>query len=206
MNNHFFQMSFLFIKCRTFIFKRILILMIIKEKALENHKSLLKTHLNTFVSNVFLTLKFLNFANLSLTKVIHFCIIQSMDASYIHDIKKQLYLKHNYNLGMKNGKIKKINQHRKVLNFGAFFLSLQLYPGYEMLTLDIILSKNIEGYAPLFDQVKLWMDMLLWVVALMLVQAIQAFRFNLVNLITKAKPFTTISTPIVARIPNEMFR
>jgi hypothetical protein len=75
MNNHFFQMSFLFIKCRTFIFKRILILMIIKEKALENHKSLLKTHLNTFVSNVFLTLKFLNFANLSLTKVIHFCII-----------------------------------------------------------------------------------------------------------------------------------
>jgi hypothetical protein len=28
----------------------------------------------------------------------------------------------------------------------------------------------------------------------------------LVNLITKAKAFTTISTPIVARIPNEMFR
>jgi hypothetical protein len=55
---------------------------------------------------------------------------------------------------MKNGKIKKINQQRKVFNFGAFFLLLYLYPNYEMLTLDIILSKSsfdIEGYAPLFD-------------------------------------------------------
>jgi hypothetical protein len=55
---------------------------------------------------------------------------------------------------MKNGKLKKINQHRKVFNFGNFFLFLYLYLGYEMLTLDIILSKfvfDIEGYAPLFD-------------------------------------------------------
>jgi hypothetical protein len=55
---------------------------------------------------------------------------------------------------MKIGKIKKINQHRKAFNFGACFLLLYLYPGYEMLTLDIILSKksfDIKGYAPLFD-------------------------------------------------------
>jgi hypothetical protein len=55
---------------------------------------------------------------------------------------------------LKNGKIKTINQHRKVFNFGAFFLLLYLYPGYEMLTLDIILSKksfDMKGYAPLFD-------------------------------------------------------
>jgi len=49
---------------------------------------------------------------------------------------------------MKNAKIKKINPHRKVFNFGTFFLLLYLYPGYEMLTLDIIFSKksfDIEG-------------------------------------------------------------
>ncbi len=100
---------------------------------------------------------------------------------------------------MKNGKFNKINQHRKIFNFGAYFLLLYLYPSYEMLTLDIILSQksfDIERYAPMFDQVKLWMDMLLWVVMLMLVQGIQAFRFNLVNLTTKAKAFTTIFTPI----------
>jgi hypothetical protein len=41
-----------------------------------------------------------------------------------------------------------------------------------MLTLDIIFLKksfDIEKYAPLFDYVKFWMDMPLWVVALMLV-------------------------------------
>jgi hypothetical protein len=37
--------------------KRILILMIIKEKALEIHKILLKTHLNIFVSNAFFYLE-----------------------------------------------------------------------------------------------------------------------------------------------------
>jgi len=47
---------------------------------------------------------------------------------------------------MKNGNIKKINQHRKVFNFGTFFLLLYLYPGYEMLTLDIILSKKKIWY------------------------------------------------------------
>jgi hypothetical protein len=52
----------------------ILILMNIKAKAYEIHKILLKTHLNIFISsNVFLTLKIMNFENVSLTKVIHFC-------------------------------------------------------------------------------------------------------------------------------------
>jgi hypothetical protein len=67
----------------------------IKEKALEIHKILLKPHLNIFVSNVFLTLKIMNFENLSLTKVIHFCVILSMDALYMHDIKKYT-IKNNY--------------------------------------------------------------------------------------------------------------
>jgi hypothetical protein len=49
--------------------------MIIRAKTLELHKIILKTHLNIFVSNVFLTLKIMNFENLSLTKVIHFCVI-----------------------------------------------------------------------------------------------------------------------------------
>jgi hypothetical protein len=55
---------------------------------------------------------------------------------------------------MKNGKFNKINQHRKIFNFGAYFLLLYLYPSYEMLTLDIILSQksfDIERYAPMFD-------------------------------------------------------
>ncbi len=42
--------------------------MIKKEKALEIGEIHLKTHLNTFVSNMFLTLKVMNFKNVSLTK------------------------------------------------------------------------------------------------------------------------------------------
>jgi hypothetical protein len=41
--------------------------MIIKENALEIHKITLKAHLNIFVSNVFLTLKIMNFEKTSLT-------------------------------------------------------------------------------------------------------------------------------------------
>jgi hypothetical protein len=52
--------------------KRILTLMIMKEKLLEINKFHFKTHLNIFVSNVFLTLKIMNFENVSLAKVIHF--------------------------------------------------------------------------------------------------------------------------------------
>jgi hypothetical protein len=52
--------------------KRILTLMIIKKKSLEINKIHFKMHLNIFVSNVFLTLKIMNFENVPLTKVIHF--------------------------------------------------------------------------------------------------------------------------------------
>jgi hypothetical protein len=68
--------------------KRILILMIIKEKELEINKFILKTHLNIFVSNLFLTMKIMNFEILSLTKVIHFFVIYSMHALY-----KEIYNK-----------------------------------------------------------------------------------------------------------------
>jgi len=46
--------------------------MIIKEKSLKINKIHFKMHLNIFVSNVFLTLKIMNFENVSLTKVIQF--------------------------------------------------------------------------------------------------------------------------------------
>jgi len=52
--------------------------MIIKAKAFEIGKIHLKTHLKIFVSNVFLTVKIMNFENVFLTKVIHLkcgCII-----------------------------------------------------------------------------------------------------------------------------------
>jgi len=55
--------------------KRILTSMIIKEKTFEIGKIHLKTHLKIFVSNVFLTVKIMNFENVFLTKVIHFHII-----------------------------------------------------------------------------------------------------------------------------------
>ncbi len=62
--------------------------MIIKEKELEINKFILKTHLNIFVSNLFLTMKIMNFEILSLTKVIHFFVIYSMHALY-----KEIYNK-----------------------------------------------------------------------------------------------------------------
>jgi hypothetical protein len=48
--------------------------MIIK-KTLEIGKIHFKTHLNIFVSNMFLTLKIMNFENVFLIKVIHFYVI-----------------------------------------------------------------------------------------------------------------------------------
>ncbi len=44
-------------------------------KKLEIGKIHFKTHLNLFVSNVFLTLKIINFENVFLIKVIHFYVI-----------------------------------------------------------------------------------------------------------------------------------
>jgi hypothetical protein len=70
-------MSFLFIKCAPFIFKieKDLNIDDYKSKALEIHKILLKTHLNIFVSNFVFDLENYEFENLSLTKVIHLCVI-----------------------------------------------------------------------------------------------------------------------------------
>jgi hypothetical protein len=75
--------------------KRILLLVIIKTKALEIDKIHLKMHLNIFVSNVFSTLKIMNFENVFVTKVINFCIIQNMNALYINDINQDI-VKSNY--------------------------------------------------------------------------------------------------------------
>jgi hypothetical protein len=47
--------------------------------------------LNIFVSNVFFYLENYEFWNFSLRKVIHFCVIWSMDALYMHD--KEIYNK-----------------------------------------------------------------------------------------------------------------
>jgi hypothetical protein len=48
--------------------ERVLILMFKRAKALEIDEIHFKIHLNTFVSNMFLTLKVMNFKNVSLTK------------------------------------------------------------------------------------------------------------------------------------------
>jgi hypothetical protein len=75
----FIQMSFFLIKCAPFLLKSklkgILTIMIIKTKALEISKNHFETHLNIFVSNVLLTIKIMNFENVFLIKVIHFCVI-----------------------------------------------------------------------------------------------------------------------------------
>ncbi len=43
-------------------------------------KIILKTYLNTFGSKMFLTLKIMDFENVTLTKVIHFYVIKGMNA------------------------------------------------------------------------------------------------------------------------------
>jgi hypothetical protein len=69
-SKHFFSLSN--VHHSFSILERILTLMIIKEKSLKINKIHFKTHLNIFVSNLFLTLKIMNFENVSLTNVIHF--------------------------------------------------------------------------------------------------------------------------------------
>jgi hypothetical protein len=54
-----------------------LILMNIKAKAFEIHKIILKTHLHIFVSNVFLTLKIMNFDFFSLKKLFIFVLFRA---------------------------------------------------------------------------------------------------------------------------------
>jgi hypothetical protein len=60
--------------------ERTLILVIRKTKALEIGEIHVKTPFNTFVSNIFLILKIMNFENMFSTKVIHFDVIQNLDA------------------------------------------------------------------------------------------------------------------------------
>jgi hypothetical protein len=54
--------------------------MIRRGKRLELIKFIFITDFNTFGSNVFLTLKILNFENVALTKVIHIYVIEGMNA------------------------------------------------------------------------------------------------------------------------------
>jgi hypothetical protein len=54
--------------------------MITSAKGLEPMKVIFITHLSTFGSKVFLTLKFMNFENVTLTKVVHIYVIKCMNA------------------------------------------------------------------------------------------------------------------------------
>jgi hypothetical protein len=51
-----------------------------KAKGPELMKIVFITHLNTFGSKVFLTLKIMDFENVALTKVVHIYVIESMNA------------------------------------------------------------------------------------------------------------------------------
>jgi hypothetical protein len=58
----------------------ILTLMIKRAKGLELMKIVFITDLSTFDSNVFLTLKIMDFENVALTKVVHIYVIEVMNA------------------------------------------------------------------------------------------------------------------------------
>jgi len=58
----------------------ILTLIIRRAKGLESMKIIFITDLNTFGSNVFLTLKIMNFENVALTKFVHIYVIEGMNA------------------------------------------------------------------------------------------------------------------------------
>ncbi len=60
--------------------ERILTLMIRKTKGFELMKIVFITNLNTFDSNVFLTLKIMDFENVNLIKVVHIYVIKDMNA------------------------------------------------------------------------------------------------------------------------------
>jgi len=60
--------------------KRILALMIKRAKRLERMKIVFITHLSTFYSKVFLTLKIMDIESVALTKVVHIYVIQGMNA------------------------------------------------------------------------------------------------------------------------------
>jgi len=54
--------------------------MIRRAKGFELMKIVFITHLNTFGSKVFLTLKIMDFENMALTKVVHIYVIGGMNA------------------------------------------------------------------------------------------------------------------------------
>jgi hypothetical protein len=56
--------------------------MIRKAKGYELIKIIFITNLDTFCSNVFLTLKIMDFENVFLTKVVHVYVIKGMNAKY----------------------------------------------------------------------------------------------------------------------------
>jgi hypothetical protein len=60
--------------------ERILTLMIRRAKRLEFIKIVLLTNLNTFGSNMPLTLKIIDFENVVLTKVVHIYVIEGINA------------------------------------------------------------------------------------------------------------------------------
>jgi hypothetical protein len=60
--------------------ERILTLIIRREKGLELMKIVFITNLNTFGSKVLLTLKIMDFENVTLTKVVHIYVIMGMNA------------------------------------------------------------------------------------------------------------------------------
>jgi hypothetical protein len=60
--------------------ERILTLIIRRAKGLELMKVVFITQLNTFGSNVLLNLKFMDFENVTLTKVVHIYVIKGMNA------------------------------------------------------------------------------------------------------------------------------
>jgi hypothetical protein len=62
--------------------ERILTLMIRREKGLELTKIIFITHLNTFCSKVFFTLKIMDLECVALTKVVHIYMIEGMNAQY----------------------------------------------------------------------------------------------------------------------------
>jgi len=63
-----------------FKLKRILTLMIRKAKGLELMKIIFITHLNTFGSKVFLTLKIIDCESVALIKVVHIYVTEGMNA------------------------------------------------------------------------------------------------------------------------------
>ncbi len=83
-NPFFFKMSFFLSNVHHAFrkLKRILTLMIKKAKGLELMKIVFITHLCTFGSKVFLTLKIMDFESVPLTKVVHIYIymIEGMNA------------------------------------------------------------------------------------------------------------------------------